>query len=171
MKKIILIGLLLSILSGCSSNKSGDSTASKPTATSEMKAPVTVNNSQASQMSTESKSSTTQSNSSASSKAENQLWYSQKKAQLQQFMADWGQRMNQTYKEYTPGNSINFNGVQAPDGLVGNVTMQPAIGQHPIYLEWSENGQVKDGYALVAVYSDAETQPEMQKHLYLFTII
>lgn len=86
-------------------------------------------------------------------------------------MADWGQRMNQTYKEYTPGNSINFNGVQAPDGLVGNVTMQPAIGQHPIYLEWSENGQVKDGYALVAVYSDAETQPEMQKHLYLFTIV
>ena len=50
-----------------------------------------------------------------------------KKAQLQQFMADWGQRMNQTYKEYTPGNSINFNGVQAPDGLVGEVTMQPAI--------------------------------------------
>lgn len=50
MKKIILIGLLLSILSGCSSNKNGDSTASKPTATSEMKAPVTVNNSQASQM-------------------------------------------------------------------------------------------------------------------------
>lgn len=79
MKKIILIGLLLSILSGCSSNKSGDSTASKPTATSEMKAPVTVNNSQASQMSTESKSSTTQSNSSASSKAENQLWSVQKK--------------------------------------------------------------------------------------------
>ncbi|WP_416693292.1 hypothetical protein [Enterococcus faecalis] len=41
MKKIILIGLLLGILSGCSSNKSGDSTAiksSKPTATSEMKA-------------------------------------------------------------------------------------------------------------------------------------
>ena len=64
--------------------------------------------------------------------------------------------MNQTYKEYIPGNLINFNGVQAPDGLVGNVTMQPAIGQHPIYLEWSENGQVKDGYALVAVYSDAE---------------
>lgn len=94
-----------------------------------------------------------------------------KKAQLQQFMADWGQRMNQTYKEYIPGNLINFNGVQAPDGLVGNVTMQPAIGQHPIYLEWSENGQVKDGYALVAVYSDAETQPEMQKHLYLFTIV
>ena len=79
--------------------------------------------------------------------------------------------MNQTYKEYIPGNLINFNGVQAPDGLVGNVTMQPAIGQHPIYLEWSENGQVKDGYALVAVYSDAETQPEMQKHLYLFTIV
>lgn len=174
MKKIILIGLLLSILSGCSSNKSGDSTASKsskPTATSEMKAPATVNSSQASQMSTESKSSTTQSNSSASTKTGNQLWSVQKKAQLQQFMADWGQRMNQTYKEYTPGNSINFNGVQAPDGLVGNVTMQPAIGQHPIYLEWSENGQVKDGYALVAVYSDAETQPEMQKHLYLFTIV
>ena len=132
MKKIILIGLLLSILSGCSSNKNGDSTASKPTATSEMKAPATVNNSQASQISTESKSSTTQSNSSASTKTENQLWSVQKKAQLQQFMADWGQRMNQTYKEYTPGNSINFNGVQAPDGLVGNVTMQPAIGQHPI---------------------------------------
>ncbi len=30
---------------------------------------------------------------------------------------------------------------------------------------------MKDGYALVAVYSDAETQPEMQKHLYLFTIV
>lgn len=79
MKKIILIGLLLSILSGCSSNKNGDSTASKPTATSEMKAPATVNNSQASQMSTESKSSTTQSNSSASTKTENQLWSVQKK--------------------------------------------------------------------------------------------
>ena len=59
--------------------QNGDSTASKPTATSEMKAPVTVNNSQASQMSTESKSSTTQSNSSASSKAENQLWSAQKR--------------------------------------------------------------------------------------------
>ncbi|WP_258865440.1 hypothetical protein [Enterococcus faecalis] len=41
-------------------------------------------------MSTESKSSTTQSNSSASTKTENQLWSVQKKAQLQQFMADWG---------------------------------------------------------------------------------
>ncbi|ELT8930468.1 hypothetical protein SAU32_001588 [Enterococcus faecalis] len=80
MKKIILIGLLLSILSGCSSNKNGDSTASKPTATSEMKAPATVNNSQVSQMSTESKSSTTQSNSSASTKTENQLWSVQKKS-------------------------------------------------------------------------------------------
>ncbi|MGH2227045.1 DUF4767 domain-containing protein, partial [Enterococcus faecalis] len=79
-----------------------------PPATSEMKAPVTFNNSQPSQMSTDSKSSTTQSNSSASTKAENQLWSAQKMAQLQEYIGDWVQRMKQTYNEYTPGKSINF---------------------------------------------------------------
>ena len=35
---------------------------------------------------------------------------------------------------------------------------------------WSEDG-LGDDYALVAVFSDADTQPYLEKHVYFFTIV
>lgn len=44
------------------------------------------------------------------------------------------------------------------------------IGNTPIVLNWSESGEEESGYSLVAVYSDAETQDYLSKHVYFFTI-
>jgi len=37
-------------------------------------------------------------------------------------------------------------------------------------LNWSETGEEESGYSLVAVYSDAEAQDYLSKHVYFFTI-
>lgn len=37
-------------------------------------------------------------------------------------------------------------------------------------LNWSESGEEESGYSLVDVYSDAEAQDYLSKHVYFFTI-
>lgn len=174
MKKTVLALALLSILAGCSPNKKESSIESKTNqsvSSSTIQSSSLSESEQVSTTKTEQQSNIAQSSSSISSENDAQLWNQTKKEQLQKFMTDWGQQMKQKYIEYGPGNSLNFNGVQVPDGLMSEVSMQPAIDHQPIHLEWSENGQATNSYALVAVYSDAESQPEAQKHLYLFTIV
>lgn len=57
-----------------------------------------------------------------------------------------------------------------PDDLLSyEPKIQPAIGNNPIWLNWSETGN-EGGYCLVAVYSDSATQVA-QKHVYLFTLV
>ena len=64
----------------------------------------------------------------------------------------------------------SFYTIQVPDDLLSyEPKIQPAIGNNPIWLNWSETGS-EGGYCLVAVYSDSATQVA-QKHVYLFTLV
>lgn len=100
-------------------------------------------------------------------------WSAQKAQELATFMTSWGTTMQQTYQAYTPGNNVDFYGSQLPDQALknGNGGWTVALNKSPITLKWSENGTAANGeYAVVATYSDANTQPEFKKHFYFFTI-
>ncbi|MGY3749617.1 DUF4767 domain-containing protein [Vagococcus acidifermentans] len=104
-------------------------------------------------------------------KAGGALWDANKSQKLATFMADWGQRMDQSYKQYSPTNNVDLYGLMLPAAVLGNGgDWQAAIGDNPIQLQWSETGATDSGYALVAVYSDAESQPYLKQHVYFFTL-
>ena len=98
------------------------------------------------------------------------LWNAGEDKKLNDFMNTWGQTMNQTYKQYSPNNNVDLYGLQLPDSVLNNNKWQAAIGNTPIVLNWSESGEEESGYSLVAVYSDAEAQYHLSKHVYFFTI-
>lgn len=103
----------------------------------------------------------------ASSVVEQTLWNPNKSAQLAAFMSSWSQTMGQQYKSYTSQMNVDLYGLQIPQAILnGEWTM--AIGESPVSAEWSENGTGQAGYQIVAVYSDAETEPYLKKHVYLF---
>lgn len=111
------------------------------------------------------------SNSSTEEKVVNEmLWNDDKDKKLNDFMNTWGQTMNQTYKQYSPNNNVDLYGLQLPDSVLNNNKWQAVIGNTPIVLNWSESGEEESGYSLVAVYSDAESQDYLSKHVYFFTI-
>ncbi|MCI1984950.1 MAG: DUF4767 domain-containing protein [Lactobacillus sp.] len=111
--------------------------------------------------------STTSGESATASSQATTPWNAAKASQLASFMASWGQSMGQQYKSYAPGNSVDFYGVQEPDDLT---RMAPAVDEQKISIAWSNTGEMGTEYALVAVYSDAETAPYAGKHLYFFTL-
>jgi len=80
--------------------------------------------------------------------------------------------MDQKYEEYSEGNNVDWYGTQIPDALVGeNKNWNTMVEEEPADFEWSEDGKASEGdYALVAVYSDADTQKYLEQHLYFFTI-
>lgn len=181
MKKVWITSLLFAVLllTACQQNKEMNSTASSTKITQE-----TTSNSTAavkkgvetstSFVSTESSNQQMTMESSSSSIKESQvvnvLWSEAKAQQLNTFMASWGQTMKQSYKEYGPGNNVNLYGLQLPDNVLANTNgWQATVNNVPITLTWSENGEAA-GYALVAVYSDVETQASLAKHVYFFTI-
>ncbi|WP_265460084.1 DUF4767 domain-containing protein [Enterococcus sp. HY326] len=98
------------------------------------------------------------------------LWNADKDKKLNDFMNTWGQTMNQTYKQYSPNNNVDLYGLKLPDSVLNNNKWQAVIGNTPIVLNWSENGEEESGYSLVAVYSDAGAQGYLSKHVYFFTI-
>jgi hypothetical protein len=99
------------------------------------------------------------------------LWNAEKAQQLNSFMQTWGTTMGQIYKEYTPGNNVSLYGLPLPDGILnGTSGWQAVIDGTPIELYWSESGRGTSGYALVSVYSDAESQPYLVQHVYFFTL-
>ncbi|MFL0440933.1 DUF4767 domain-containing protein [Enterococcus pernyi] len=98
------------------------------------------------------------------------LWNADKDKKLNDFMNTWGQTMNQTYKQYSLNNNVDLYGLQLPDSVLNTNKWQAVIGNTPIVLNWSESGEEESGYSLVAVYSDAEAQDRLSKHVYFFTI-
>lgn len=99
--------------------------------------------------------------------AKNAMWTKEKERALSEFMVGWGESMGQTYQSYTMDNNVDFYGVQAPKDILDK-KMQMAVNEQPVSVAWSEDGNGKADYNLVAVYSDAETQPYLEKHLYFF---
>ena len=99
----------------------------------------------------------------------NDLWNSSKADNLKRFMSDFSQTMGQDYKEYSQSKDVDLYGIKLPsEVLKGKWKM--AVNNQPVQLEWSKTGKGKSQYQLVAVYSDAETQPNMEKHVYFFII-
>lgn len=99
------------------------------------------------------------------------LWNADKDKKLNEFMAQWSQTMGQHYIQYGPNNNADLYGVKLPDAVLNNDSVwQAAVGKAPIVINWSETGEVQNGYALVAVYSDAASQDYLSKHVYFFTI-
>ncbi|MCW8794631.1 DUF4767 domain-containing protein, partial [Enterococcus faecium] len=52
--------------------------------------------------------------------------------------------------------------------VILNGEWKMAIGGVPVSAEWSESGTGQADYQITAVYSDAETEPYLKKHVYLF---
>lgn len=174
MKRIIM-GLLMIVsmltFAGCKNDQPKETIAS-----------TRLNNNVSTETSTKKTSSTKQSkestktteaSSTTTSTTEDQtntLWNSEKSGQLQAFMQNWGQVMGQAYESYSPGNNVNFYGVNFPDGVIDNGGMPVAVNDQIVSNEWSENGQSSKEYAIVAAYSDAKTARYMDKHVYFFTL-
>jgi hypothetical protein len=132
---------------------------------------TSTRNSQESSSSTVSSKTAATSQTTETSEVATALWNAEKAQQLNSFMQSWGATMGQTYKEYAPGNNVSLYGLSLPDGVLnGTSGWQAVIEGTPIDLHWSEAGTGTSGYALVAVYSDAETQPYLAQHVYFFTL-
>ncbi|MFD2306883.1 DUF4767 domain-containing protein [Enterococcus termitis] len=102
-------------------------------------------------------------------KAENNVpWNQQKRAELIQFMAQWGQTMDQNYVEYSPNVQVNWYGINFPNTFGSN---NIAVNGSQAAVQWSDSGLTSNVYNVVAIYSDIGTSgATMNNHLYLFTI-
>lgn len=90
------------------------------------------------------------------------FWNSEKDTKLNEFMISWGQTMSQ---QYNKANNVDLYGLKLSEiVLTNNMTM--AVGESPVSVEWSENGEGSKDYQLVVVYSDAETQPSLDQRVY-----
>ena len=160
MKKltVALVILCSLLLSGC--NKKEKRAEQEPIASEE----TSVTNSQVNNTNTsETDGSSQDSNSEV-------LWNSEKARKLNQFVIDWGKTMKQNYREYTPEHNVSLYDLQLPKRVLEEDGWQAVVADVPIKIAWSEDGE-GDGYALVAVFSDADTQPYLEKHVYFFTIV
>lgn len=95
-------------------------------------------------------------------------WNTTKSGELQGFISSWEQAMGQSYKEYTPGNNVNFYGLQLPDGVIGGSEMPLSVNNQPVTAAWSVDGTSSAKYSVIAVYSDAENRGRMDNHVYFF---
>ena len=97
------------------------------------------------------------------------LWNPEKDAKLNEFMMSWGPTMDQQYKQYDEKINVDLYGLTLPADILSN-SMTMAVGESPVSVEWSTNGEGTKDYQLVAVYSDAETQPYLAQHVYFFVL-
>lgn len=166
-KTVILTLILLSFtLTGCNTSNSQSENSNFKSSDKNLNTEK-VKNSSSNPIDTQSDKKIKDDNQSSES-----LWNKQKSQQLNSFVVNWGQTLNQVYEQYSPNKNVDLYGLQLPDAVLKNdIGWQVVIGNTPIVLNWSENGEADNGYALVAVYSDAETQPYMEKHVYFFTIV
>ena len=105
----------------------------------------------------------------AEAKAEpNVPWNQEKRTELVQFMAGWGQSMDQSYIEYSPNMQVNWYGINFPSTFANN---NIAVNGSRAAVQWSDSGLTDNVYNVVAIYSDmGTTGATMNNHLYLFTI-
>ena len=100
-------------------------------------------------------------------------WNKNKGDKLYQFVKSWEKSLNQSYKEYTPDNRVNFYGLKLPGETetIGNVRLV-LEGDKLVNMKWSPEGNYKDVYNIVAVFSDVGTSGKNHFfHLYYFTIL
>ena len=102
----------------------------------------------------------------------NALWNKEKSNKLYQYVKEWEKTLNQNYKEYTIDNKVNYYGLHLP-GDTEKVGKSRLVleGDKLINMKWSPEGNQKDVYNIVAVYSDIENVVGPASHLYYFTIL
>ena len=102
----------------------------------------------------------------------NTLWNKEKSNKLYQYVKEWEKTLNQNYKEYTIDKKVNYNGLHLPGDTekVGQARLV-LEGDKLINMKWSPEGNIKDVYNIVAVYSDIENVRGSASHLYYFTIL
>ena len=102
----------------------------------------------------------------------NTLWNKEKSNKLYQYVKEWEKTLNQNYKEYTIDNKVNYYGLHLP-GDTEKVGKSRLVleGDKLINMKWSPEGNQKDVYNIVAVYSDIENVRGPASHLYYFTIL
>ena len=101
----------------------------------------------------------------------NILWNKEKSNKLYQYVKEWEKTLNQNYKEYTIDNKVNYYGLHLPGDTekVGQARLV-LEGDKLVSMKWSPEGNQKDVYNVVAVYSDIENVVGPASHLYYFTI-
>ena len=101
----------------------------------------------------------------------NTLWNKEKSNKLYQYVKEWEKTLNQNYKEYTIDNKVNYYGLHLPGDTekVGQARLV-LEGDKLVNMKWSPEGNQKDVYNVVAVYSDIENVVGPASHLYYFTI-
>ena len=102
----------------------------------------------------------------------NTPWNKEKSNKLYQYVKEWEKTLNQNYKEYTIDNKVNYYGLHLP-GDTEKVGKSRLVleGDKLINMKWSPEGNQKDVYNIVAVYSDIENVRGPASHLYYFTIL
>lgn len=102
----------------------------------------------------------------------NALWNKEKSNKLYQYVKEWEKTLNQNYKEYTIDNKVNYYGLQLPGDTekIGQARLV-LEGDKLVSMKWSPEGNQKDVYNIVAVYSDIENVRGPASHLYYFTIL
>ena len=102
----------------------------------------------------------------------NTLWNKEKSNKLYQYVKEWEKTLNQNYKEYTIDNKVNYYGLHLPGDTekVGQARLV-LEGDKLVSMKWSPEGNQKDVYNVVAVYSDIENVVGPASHLYYFTIL
>ncbi|MGM0213555.1 DUF4767 domain-containing protein [Enterococcus sp. AZ109] len=170
MKKMLAgIGILFCLFGLVGCNR-GTDTNEESNSSVTMTESTRVSYSNESLVETESSSSTQETKESIDSTS-SQVWNLEKSNALQSFMHNWGNTMGQSYKEYRPSNSVDFYGLNLPDGVLGESKTQPiAVNGAIVSGEWSDTGVSSADYTIVSVYSDAETAPYGGKHVYFFAV-
>ena len=99
-------------------------------------------------------------------------WNKNKGDKLYQFVKSWEKSLNQSYKEYTPSNQVNFHGLKLPtETEMAGDSRLVLEGDKLISMKWSPEGNYKDVYNIVAVFSDIDKPVNSVAHLYYFTIL
>lgn len=171
MKKGYWIGVLAVafLLGGCQGHTKAASTADSTSSSTSNTASTTKSSSKQVKNAASKESAAK----AAEPKAAAELWNTDKAQELNSFMASWGQTMGQQYEEYAPGNNVDLYGLQVPDAVLPKTSTgwTVAVNEAPVVIDWSTDGKNAEGYALVAVYSDAATQAYCEQHVYFFTIV
>ena len=102
----------------------------------------------------------------------NTLWNKEKSNKLYKYVKEWEKTLNQSYKEYTPSNQVNFHGLKLPteSEMAGDARLV-LEGDKLISMKWSPEGNYKDVDNIVAVFSDIDKPVNSVAHLYYFTIL
>ena len=99
-------------------------------------------------------------------------WTAEKDRRLANYVInDWGPRLGQQYKQYDPAHNVTTVSKVFPQMALDGSQRLLVDASQEIYMAWSVDGSNEPGkYGLVAVLSDADTQPYWEKHTYFFLI-